>query len=160
MELAERLPPASSPPIWYVVFGQDANPHWIDRFLRPGFKHVFAFGYLPGHKIWIIYDVKLSATILGVIEKEDAARLIGWIVTSGRALEWKPRATQNTVRWRAGFWCVPAIKHLLGLRCVALTPWQLYRWMLKNGAKEVWNGLSDPKNPQGRSRSDTEAGTG
>ena len=142
MYLTERLPPASSPPIWYVVFGQDANPHLFDRFLHRGFRHVFAFGYLPGHDLWIIYDVKFSHTVMGVIEAGDAARLIGWIRNSGRALEWKSRKTQ-TVRWRFGFWCVPAIKHLLGLRCVALTPWQLYRWMLKNGAKEVWNdGLS------------------
>ena len=52
-------------------------------------------------------------------------------------------------RARFGFYCVPAIKHLLGLKCVALTPDGLYRAVIKAGGTIV--GQQAPATP---SRSD------
>lgn len=37
--------------------------------------------------------------------------------------------------------CVTLSKCLMGVSCAAQTPYQLYRWMLRNGGKEISGGL-------------------
>ncbi len=138
MEPHGTIPPAIEPPTWYVVFGQDSRAFWLDKILHPGFRHVMVFGWVPGRNLWLVYDVSLGRTTVGVVGKAEIEQWIGWARTRGHVLAWRNKRVRREVRWRAGFWCVPAIKHLLGLRCVALTPRQLYRWMLRNGAERVW----------------------
>jgi hypothetical protein len=38
---------------------------------------------------------------------------------------------------RLGFYCVPAVKQLLGLSCVAVTPDGLYRHLINNGGEII-----------------------
>lgn len=41
---------------------------------------------------------------------------------------------------RLGFWCAPAVAHLLGIRSCALVPIQLYRDLLRRGATPAYEG--------------------
>lgn len=138
MELERLVQLGKCPPTWYVIFGADPIGHWFDKLLHPGFKHVFAIGYVPDTKQWLIYDVALQRTRIATMSTAQVGGLIAWVTKNAVAVEYTPRTSQPSLLHRLGLWCVPAIKHLLGVRCVALTPYQLYWYLLRHGGKLVW----------------------
>lgn len=148
---------AVEPNEWYVVFNRtSANP--ILSFLACGeFKHVAAFGYLPGVKMWLVYDVQWSGTRV-------------WLANQQAIMEWtrgcdilKIAAIRKRMilPGRLGLYCVSAVKHLLGAKCVAVTPSQLYRHILRNGGIVI-SDARRPASPAARPdvRPGAAAGTG
>lgn len=129
---------------WLVIFS-DVPPlehgdkwrarlvyRWILRWLKPGFRHVHAMRR-TAHGGWIVIDP--NGMVLTVKEEtgEDYARLCLAMVEQGhaRALFVTPSIPAD-YQLHLVFSCVSVIKHLLGIDCPALTPWQLYLWVLKN----------------------------
>lgn len=111
--------------------------------LVPGrFKHVAAFGYSHACRTWVLYDVTLAGTEVYVLPDGQAslATIADW--TAGCSiLTIKGRAqSAHPLLGRLGFWCVPAMKHLLGIRSGAVLPTQLWGSCLRNGAKIVIDG--------------------
>lgn len=117
------------PTEWFVVFHRTSTSRILSFLAFGEFKHVSAFAYAPGFKCWLMYDVQWRGTAVTVA---DQAAVIG--LTRGCTILKMPR-TSDRMRMtaRAGFYCVTAIKHLLRLRCVAVTPDALYRHILHNG---------------------------
>lgn len=112
--------------------------------LVPGrFKHVAAFGYSHACRTWVLYDVTLAGTEVYVLPDGQAslATIADW--TAGCSiLNFANPATniRKPFGGRLGFWCVPAMKHLLGIRSGAVLPSQLWRSCLQHGAKIVIDG--------------------
>lgn len=124
-----------APENWLVCFDRKAA-NWFWSAIACGrYKHVRAFAFVPEMRVWVFYDVQaVTAEIFVAHDGPGAERLIGQWVENAEVVHVKRRARSR--RWfRVGFWCVPAIKHLLGLRCVALRPDALYRHCLKIGDK-------------------------
>lgn len=120
---------------WTVVFGTTSTSRWVSMAAMGHFKHVWAFTYLAGMRAWLVYDVHFAGTRILILPGDTTSariiaemaldsRMVAMPVRSARGLFWPPRI---------GFWCVPAIKHLLGLRCGALRPDALFRHCLRNG---------------------------
>lgn len=133
------LPSSIEPLEWFVVFHAKALNRWLAR-LTPGrFKHVAVFGYCPGVKLWLAYDVQWSGTRIVLMDK---AAIMAW--TDGCAVV-KIAATDQRMHAssRLGLYCVNAVKHLLRLKCVAATPTGLYRHILRHGGHLI----SDPGCP-------------
>ena len=126
-----------SPDYWYVAFVKRNRTHWIDWLLPAGFRHVFAMGYVIETGYWLVYDVRLDATNIDVLEGQALDQLLAWCWQEGIVLraDCVPRSPQKHLRF--GFWCVPAIKHLLGLKSCALTPRALYRHLVKIGCERI-----------------------
>jgi hypothetical protein len=123
-----------SPPIWQVCFvGRKRKAPW-DWFLTKGYFHVFALGYLPGTGVWLRYDVSCFKTEIELLSGEDADGLLIWAHEEGGVLTWPAPVPKRSFMPRLGFWCVPAIKNLLGLRCVAATPKGLHDYLARHGA--------------------------
>lgn len=121
-------------PAWYVVFTPGAK-RWWDRFLEPGFGHVYAFGWDEPAGVWVVF-------------------MFGWDGVAVRAMPhgWFPgfldamRAERSTVvlartvgrvafRPRILTTCVGAVSMLLGYAPRrALTPFALYRTLMADGA--------------------------
>jgi hypothetical protein len=140
---------ATEPHQWFAGFSRTAATPAVRWF--PGeFKHVVAFGYVPGHKAWLYYDVQLTRTRLLLIphpEFIDNGYTDGMVILRVKAGPggWSPAT-------RLGFYCVPALKHLLGLRCLALTPDGLYRHILRNGGMRI-DGTGPAQHPGDSGRS-------
>lgn len=142
-------PPAGSstpttPTVWIVAFCGGGRRHWWDVFTRPGFPHVLACGYDPARAVWLVYEVSLAGTALALLDGAALDRLIAALRRDGEArfLRWpahavRPEAGRPAV-CRLGFYCVPAVAHLLGLRCRALSPLGLYRHLLAAGAQPAF----------------------
>lgn len=129
------------PPLWQICFCKREETHFIDRFLAPGFRHVFMLGFVPEADVWLFYDVGRDRTAVAVVSKERAGQMIQLAFDEGAVLQFEPREPKRQPKrqpifslWRLGFWCSRAVAHALGVRCVAATPKQLHDYLLKNGA--------------------------
>ena len=129
---------------WYVGFVGDYPgrlPGWFDIFTTKKFRHVCAIGYDPQNHVWVLYDPTVSVSVIQIFHPDDPQlnKLITCISHFGRWLKVKPAAHACYFgRWR--HYCVPAIKHLLGVRSSALTPRALYRDLVMQGAQPAFEG--------------------
>lgn len=128
---------------WYVSFvelvsGDAPLPLWR-HLCRPLFRHCFALGYCPVARQWVVVD-PLSHGLLVMLPsfREVDAIVAGIRLSRGRSLAMKVGDCGRRRR-RGPFYCVQVMKYLLGMQSSAITPYQLYRAMLRRGAKP-WGG--------------------
>ena len=124
--------------------GIERKTPW-DRFLKSGYRHVFLLGYLSECRLWLRYDVLYDRTMISLVSPQTAGALFSRCVAEGAVLAW-PAGDYRPPSWwlRFGLWCVPAIKHVLGIRCVALTPKQLHDFLKRNGARPLIEEENEP----------------
>lgn len=131
---------AVEPTVWFLVFETRTDHRWVRWLARGRFKHVTAVGWVPDQRLWVFYDVSLGRTRVAVLPDCQAA----WddilrLRAAGAMLAMVPRAPRRF--WlRVGFWCVPAVRHLLGVGGWAVTPSGFYRDCLRQGAEVVTDG--------------------
>lgn len=138
MERADELAPIgiALPAVWQVCFCSTERRFWWNRFLTRGFEHVYLLGYLPEYGAWMYFDPQADRLLLAIVSKEIAGRLLTRAYQGGRILTYEPEDdTPQSVLDHFGTWCVPAVRHVLGVRCVAVTPKGLHDFLLENGAR-------------------------
>lgn len=124
----------AAPRFWEVCFvGKDRRAPW-DWLLPKHYRHVFVLGYVVEHDLWICYDVSCFKTEIAIHSNATAGWLLNWAREQGGHLTWPAPVVKQTFAVRPGFWCVPAVKHILGLRCVAMTPKGLHDYLVRHGA--------------------------
>lgn len=133
------IPGAVEPSQWMVVFHPTSSLRWASFLACGRFKHVSAWGYYAGFKAWIIFDPQWASLRLTMISHERAvdafvAATEGCVILK---IERSDRDTALAPLSRFGFYCVPAIKHLLGVRCAAWRPDALYRHLLRKGGMPI-----------------------
>lgn len=135
----------TAPLVWQVCFiGNDRKRFW-DLVLAPGYRHAFLLGYLPGRDLWLCYEVLFGRTEISVMSPAVAAGILGLAVRQGGVLSWPAPGPQKPSPFpRFGFWCVPAILHVLGLGCVAVTPRGLHDYLKRRGASPLVEDLDEP----------------
>lgn len=136
---------AFEPQSWLLVFNHEASTRWRSFLAFGRFKHVWALAWVPAHKSWLVYDVHLDGTTIGLVpegkpfeeflgRQTQGMRKATLVRMPRRPPETRPKPARNyNIGHRLGFWCVPAIKHLIGVRCGALRPDALYRACLRHG---------------------------
>jgi hypothetical protein len=150
-------PTAVEPEAWFIVFHPVSATRWLNR-LPMRFRHVSAFAYVHAAGCWLIYDVQFWGTRHILLPDNPAALDFLADFTARCTVLHMRRPGPSRLWFRVGFWCVPAIKHLLGLRSSALLPNGLYRSCLRAGAKVI-HGPPEVRAP-GRSESADAAGCG
>lgn len=127
---------AVDPINWIVVFKPRTESRLIRWFVPGRFKHVSAIAYLDALKAWVTFDVGTrQAKIMVMPEGAQADNVIvPWI--EGCTLV---RMTKRPGGGHLPFygWCVPAVRHLLGMRSGALRPDTLYRHCLRDGGRII-----------------------
>jgi len=118
----------------YLVY-EDRNPgFWWQRFLKKGYKHVYAVHY-DGF-FWIKTDLTIGYLDIEVLPVHDRATIK--TVLKGKSKHQYVKAWRKT-RYRSIFapWsCVEAMKALLGIRAWwILTPYQLFKYCEANHGK-------------------------
>lgn len=127
---------AIEPERWVLVFQRSSKIWWV-RWLAFGkYKHVAAYAYLPGFKAWQIYSVSTERASLVVVPDGDEAD--GWLYELTRDADLMAfRRLGARTRIPVFGWCVPAIKHLIGLSSGALRPDALWRHCLAAGGQPL-----------------------
>lgn len=136
---------AIEPRWWVLSFGRKADQWWIEWLVPGKYKHVRAAAPLPELGGWIFYDVHLGGTSIIVAANGPEAEIVWSQFRRDSDLlrfHVKPGAKCSPFysifsRFGFGFFCAPAIKHLLGLRSGALRPTALYRDCLAAGAEHI-----------------------
>lgn len=125
-----------TPLSWLLIFHRQSSKEWLDRLIPGRFKHVSAVGYVAEGDVWLFYDVQFDRTlvraVLGEAGRDACARQI-----AGNAVLRVAAGGPCLRPWRFGFWCVPAMKHLIGARTGALLPAHLWRDLVAQGAEIV-----------------------
>lgn len=116
---------------WHVIFVPPSTRHWWDRFLEPGFGHVYAIRWDGWN--WIIVNPRLD-TVLVDTSAYSYYSLRDLVI--GEATEVLSVTAQVPIGrlrspWHVGpITCVELVKGLLGIRAFWVrTPRQLYRYM-------------------------------
>ena len=146
MEVGDELPGAVEPSEWFVVFHVKSMSRILSLLAFGRFKHVSALGYCPGFRAWLLYDAQWGGMRVRLYSHETMRAMFAEY-SRGCAVVKIARLNQPMrLSSRLGFYCVPAIKHLLGLRNGALRPDALLRHCLRNGGVLIDAGI-EPSNP-------------
>lgn len=126
------------PPYWYVAFYDGERPHWWWPLCRSGFRHVAAFGYCAGQAAWLLYDVTTRRTLIRMLTPSQMDAWVADLPDHRRIVAFEPVGEPAEPALRAGFWCTPAVAHLVGARSRALRPEAFYRDLLAQGARPAF----------------------
>lgn len=128
-------------PTWLVVFcdpeplepdatRRDRLLYWaLHKFLKPGFRHVFAMRPAHGFDGWLIVNPHSACIdVLEVQGNEYLDQVVLPLAAEGRAHVVGVKANRPKTwvpRWL--FSCVTTVAHVIGVECgILATPWRLY----------------------------------
>jgi hypothetical protein len=129
---------------WYVFFLDTDRSQWKwwHWFCREGFAHVSALRYDPKSKVWILLDWNSAHLESKVVNRDDVELFFGQLYHGASCVRMKPLWRPAGPPRSSLMYCVTAIKHLMGIDCWAVTPYQLYSTLIRNGAIEVWPAIT------------------
>lgn len=156
---AEKSGKLSSERTLYVAFCEARRPSWwMRRFLKKDFSHCMILQpfirlhRIEGRDVFVETCFSVEFTGYAIVQQsyywiDDAMKSLpaadiacvwarnGWrVVKMDRVLD--EEKTLNPV-CNMFSTCVTLAKCLMGVSCMAQTPYQLYRWMKRNGGKEI-----------------------
>lgn len=122
--------------LWLVFFGDTPRRAWWANMLRPGFRHVWAACWYEDQQRWVYFNPALTGIEIGIFTEEEFPAKLGILLHHSTAVL-RVASRYGRGATPAVPWCVGSVKSLLGVRCAALTPWRLYRALLRRGAEVV-----------------------
>jgi len=126
------------PPHWYVAFYDGDQRYWWSGLCRAGFRHVAAFGYCADQAAWLLYDVTTRRTLIRMLTPSQMDAWAEALPDHRCILAFEPVGEPDDPGLRLGFWCTPAVAHLVGARSRALRPEAFYRDLLAQGARPAF----------------------
>lgn len=146
------------PKDWFVVFCEDTDKWWIKLLSFGKYKHVAAFGYVERAYSWVFYDFHLDRARIYLVGDHEAADVLAYYDSMGTIVRMaRPIGKEAEVNIRSGWWCVPAIAHIIGMKSCALRPDALFRQCLANGG-EIIGGRNESKAARTRPGAGTPEG--
>ena len=126
------------PPRWFVAFYDGDRQYWWSGLCREGFRHVVAFGYCADQAVWLLYDVTTARTLIRALAPSEMDAWVEALPGHRRIVAFEPDGEPDDPGVRLGFWCTPAVAHLVGARSRALRPEAFYRDLLAQGARPAF----------------------
>lgn len=140
MEIGAR-PDAIEPTEWFVVFHPKSSNRILSWLAAGRFKHVSAVGYLPGFRAWLVCEAAWGGLHVRLYGHDAMCRMFAEYSRDCAVVKIARKTMAMRLSSRIGFYCVPAVKHLIGLRCGALRPDALLRCCLRNGGTLIDAGI-------------------
>lgn len=146
------------PEVWYVAFWPESTRWWANWLSFGRFRHVSAFGWVSQAQCWLFFEVMSNRTEIRAVPAAFERHALAPILDHCTVLK-MPALDRGDLRvkLKPGFWCVPAVAHLIGLRSCALRPDALFRHCLAHGG-EVMRGAVGHEIPEGPDDRRAEAG--
>lgn len=127
---------------WFLVFQGDfpeRPPHWWDFWTTPDFRHCWGYtqltdeGVLTLDKGYNSLEIELEYPFSPAVYLS----LLRVMPFTTAILKVSRPPDPGTLYHGAFYYCVPQIKALIGLRSWAVTPYQLYRQLLRMDGVEI-----------------------
>ena len=112
---------------WTLAFYDPTPALWWMRFTKKGFGHVSAYRRFEDH--WLYLDPTSYGLIACAIDSRDDLDAL-FRADGATLLTVKARPCRMGF-WRPPIYCVSQIRYLVGVNTLAVTPWQLYRHLLR-----------------------------
>jgi hypothetical protein len=125
--------------LWLIAFSEGTGRQWWKPLLKPGYRHVCAASYFADMERWLYIDPTYRGLEIEMWKPEDFGARLEQMARDSTLILRVPSATDRNMPPLSWF-CVGAVKALLGLPTVAVTPWQLSRQLLGMGAETVCDG--------------------
>jgi hypothetical protein len=144
---------------WHLAFHVKQGL-WLpfERFIPGRFTHVSAFTYLGGPKCWLLIE-QSPRTNARVVVWPDASEsydmpptLAAW--TDDCSILAVDVRRRHGFSLKLGFWCVSAVKDLIGVSSWALSPEGLWRDLVRQGARVVYDGEHESAGSEAGSHAD------
>lgn len=121
---------------WHVAFWHRVSRRYGLHLLQRGpYAHVTAFGYAAAADGWVVYEPTFTGTKIKVIPHGPSfLRVIEWTRERADLVLFESRAAKRTF-WKPTFYCVPAIINLTGAPSSAVTPYGLFRDLMRHGGR-------------------------
>lgn len=119
----------------WVVFSGKTDLPWL-RFLKPGYRHCYAL--LFDGQNWVTVDPMSHGMDVHVQDIPAEFNMPLWLKTRGVTVV--PASIERIAKQApfSMFSCVEAVKRVLGIQNRwIVTPWQLYRHLLKTSQKTI-----------------------
>jgi hypothetical protein len=132
-------------PNWILLFSKKRGRWWVRLLACGRYHHVKAIAYLPAMRAWQFYDVKFNGTRLMLSREDDpgSRAFLHDYLESCDLLAMPRLPIPKRFAPQAGFCCTIAMKHLVGIRAVALRPDRLWRDTVAAGGKPYASGLGE-----------------
>ncbi len=132
MDVVESI--ADTAASWTLCFHRTSSMWWA-RYIGT-YKHVSAYAYIPGEKLWLFYEVSTQPTSIIVVRDGAHIDLLAKFIRDADlvAMQRNPAAPMR-YRRRLALTCVSAVRDLIGLDSGALLPGRLYRDCLAAGGE-------------------------
>lgn len=124
-------------PVWFVAFVETSAPVWWQRLLKPGFRHCLAFAWDHTAGRWLVLNPLFDAVVLRALDDDGFAGFLADLKARRPRIVLARAGVARVARPRLLMTCVSAIAAILGLRLCALTPYALYRTLVRHGAKPI-----------------------
>lgn len=123
---------------WYVVFTPldvTKPKHWWNYFINNEYAHVRAFTDMGEY--WLTVDPLYSHTHIALVNKK--VDLLGKALSDSRVVLVENLIKENAIPKILPFSCVSVVKSLLGIHDYSITPFQLYKNLLRrHNGRILW----------------------
>ena len=130
------------PKEWLVFFYDPPNHEWYHRFRKDGMAHCGIIGYYPKKDKWLAVEHIHRRLDLNIIEGEELDRMLSHVIQhKGRILKCKTfrhKWRLFQAAWLREHSCVTIVMRVLGINRLIITPYQLYKYLKKQGC-EQWD---------------------
>jgi len=139
---------AGKPTRWILAFHRTTESRLVRLLAWGRYKHITAIAYIGEVDHWVFLDWRFATIDVIVARGVEADRLMNHFTEHADVLGIEPREVRSG--FRVGWWCVPLIKHLVGIRGGALRPDALWRDCIRQGAEIISHERPEPASHPGR----------
>jgi len=124
------------PPEWFLTFRRSTPTRIVSWACWGEFKHVGAFGYVPGQDLWLFFEPCLNTLECSVFPDSAADPAIRDMTAGALVVKWTPPLLPPRF-WNPVNVCAVQVARLVGVRSCALRPSALLRDVLRQGGTIV-----------------------
>ena len=130
------------PKEWLVFFYDPPHYEWYHRYRKKGMAHCGAVAYFAKKDKWLVVEHIHRRLDLNIIDGPEVDKMLAYVKEHGgiilkcKTFRHKWRLFQAA--WLREHSCVTVIMRVLGINRLIITPFQLYKYLKKQGC-EQWD---------------------
>jgi len=123
---------------WLVFFYDPPNEEWYHRFRTKGMAHCGAVYYDPHKDKWCVIEHIHKKIDVRILDGSELDRIFSYVLNhNGTILKCKKfrhKWRLFQAAWFREHSCVTIVMRLIGINRLIITPFQLYKYLVRNGS--------------------------
>jgi hypothetical protein len=123
---------------WLIFFYDPPNEEWYHIFRKKGMAHCGAFYFDPYKSCWIMIEHIHKRLDVSLLQGDELNNVIHHIINNNgiilKTKRFRHKWRLFQAAWLREHSCVTVIMRLIGINRLIITPFQLYKYLVKNGS--------------------------